>query len=366
MVRQFTARAERCRFFGERTVTSHADGAIRVWDETGTLVAQTQAAAGVERSWRMALGERTLVASTERVQAWDITPYGRRNVAANLLGWGRGNAYVYSEDTLVELDADAITAGPKLRLGNNLPLAVSDSLGLAVFRRGQAVDAVTQELSLMALRPGEAPREQWRWKASPGRAPSGITFSPDERHVAIDIGDGARDGSLLILDAVSGKVVRDLPKKSSILFTPTNEVLTFDGSNVVVVSLRDDSERAGPAIKLQPGTPAVAAFSRDGRHVALGCPAVRLGVGARCSSGLDSYASAGGAPTRRMCTSLSFRHDGLALLTSSTDGTTHAWDLATRKETLRIPAPGRDAERFYRGGRDSRRERIDRAAWRSA
>ena len=30
--------AENCRFFGERTVTTHADGVVRVWDSTGALV----------------------------------------------------------------------------------------------------------------------------------------------------------------------------------------------------------------------------------------------------------------------------------------------------------------------------------------
>ena len=157
---------------------------------------------------------------------------------------------------------------------------------------------------------------------------------------------GRVDGSLVILDAVDRKVVRDLPKKSLILFTPTNEVLTFDGSNVVVVSLRDGSERAGPAIRLQPGTPAVAAFSRDGRHVALAVPGSKTGV-------VEVFEWPGfgrvgeGLPHPANVTSLSFRHDGLALLTSTTDGTAHSWDMASREETLRIPAPGRGARAVF-------------------
>ena len=46
-------------------------------------------------------------------------------------------------------------------------------------------------------------------------------------------------------------------------------------------------------------------------------------------------------PHTATVTSLSFRSDGLALLASTNEETTHVWDLKTQTEVLRIPPPGR-------------------------
>jgi hypothetical protein len=77
IVRRFApASAENCRVFGERTVSTHADGVVRVWDSTGTLV--TQASARVKGAFQMALGDTTLVAAERgRVQAWNRAGPGR-------------------------------------------------------------------------------------------------------------------------------------------------------------------------------------------------------------------------------------------------------------------------------------------------
>src|SRR5262249_49138100 len=66
VVHQFTPAATNCRFFGERSVSSHADGVVRVWDDSGTLVAQASAnvdsASSADGAFAMAFGTKTLAA----------------------------------------------------------------------------------------------------------------------------------------------------------------------------------------------------------------------------------------------------------------------------------------------------------------
>jgi WD40 repeat protein len=333
ILRQFVPRAEECRFFGERTVTSHADGGIRVWDSAGALVAQTTAAASVDRSWRMALGDRTLVAaSDEGIQAWDITSYGRQNVAAGLVGFGRGNVYAFSEDALVTLDSGAATPGPNLQFGDRMLLAVSDSLGLAAF-----FDSETGEFTLAAVQPRQAPRPRWR-QTIPSE-PSRVIFSPDERHVAIVSIEGFLGKiSTVIRNADDGTVVRELPGRSLIAFAPTGEVLTLGDENIVIVSLENGSERFWPDVKLE-SSELSAAFSPDGRRLALAVPGDQHSV-VEVYEWPGQTRLEGGLQHSAIVTSLSFNADGQTLLTSTTEGTTHSWNLATREEILRIPPQG--------------------------
>ncbi len=349
VVRQFNPTAESCRFFGERTVTSHADGAIRVWDATGALVTQMTASSRVDYSWWMALGERTLVTAGDRIQVWDFTPYGRQNLAVRLSDFVKDDAYAHGDGTLVALDSAAISAGPNLALGPGRLLALSQSLSHAIFR-------VQGELVLAALDPSGPPRERWTWRLDPQR-PSirQVLFSPDERHVAIT-SSGLEGPSTVILDAATGMQLRALKGKSAIFFAPTAELLTFEGPKLAIESIEKEAQRPGPVLQLepatggesegpppggdsQPATPTAVAFSRDGRRLAL---AVSRGQ----TSIVEFYEwpglrrLGGGLQHSASVTGLSFRSDNLALVTSTTDETTHVWDVATQVETLRIPPPG--------------------------
>jgi WD40 repeat protein len=344
MVRRFAPKAVSCRFFGERTVTSHADGAVRVWDETGTLV--TQVSSRVDRSFKMALGESTLVAASDRVRAWDITPYGRQNVAAKLIGFVRGNSCAYGEDKLMTLESGEVTTGPNLRFEKLMPLAIGDSLGLAAYMASSR-----RELIVATLRTGEGPVRRWTWPINPEWRVTQVTISLDERHVAVTK-EVSSQKSIAILDAHDGSVVKDLPGKSGALFAPGGDVLTFSTSvneatkvavdKVMIVSLKDGAERGVPDVQLRSTDAASAAFSPDGHRLAL---TVRRGE----NSVVDLFEWPGlkrvgqGLRHPANVTGVSFRSDGQALLTSTTEGTTYVWDLATQKEILRIPLLGRQS-----------------------
>jgi len=325
IVRRFTPRAEHCRFVGERAITSHADGAIKVWDENGALVAQTQAAASIQQAWKMALGEQTLIASTGPLQVWDITPYGRLNGARDLLGFGRSNAYGYGAGTLIELDSGVTTPGPNLLYGNRTPVVVSDSLESAVF----VEDAF--RLSVAALRPGEAPRLRWQALLPRGLQGSPVV-SPDERYVAVNSAK-----ALTVFNTSDGKVVRDLPDRSLILFAPGDDVVTQAENQAVVVSLRNGTERPVPGVVLQSAGPVAAAFTRAGDKLALATGNQSV-VELFEWPGLRRTGAA--LPHSERVTSLSVSSDGRAVLTSTIDGTSHVWDLSSGRETLRIPGAG--------------------------
>jgi WD40 repeat protein len=332
ILRQFLPRAEACRFFGERTVTSHADGAIRVWDETGTLMTQITASAPVDCAWCMALGERTLVTAGDQIQVWDFTPYGQQSVDPGLVGFGRGNAYAFSEDALVALDSGAATPGPNLQFEDRMLLAVSDSLGLAAF-----FNSDTGEFTLAAVQPRQAPRP--RWHHTIPSEPSRVIFSPDERHVAMVYRDESEQISTVIWNAANGAVVRQLTRRSAIAFAPAEEVLALGDENMAIVPLENGSERFGPGVRFESLDFVSAAFSPDGRRLALAVPGDQ-------NSMVELFEWAG--PTRiegglqhsAIVTSLSFNSDGQTLLTSTTEGTTHLWNLATQQEILRIPPQG--------------------------
>ena len=196
IVRRFApASAENCRLFGERTVSTHADGVVRVWDSTGMLV--TQASARVKGAFQMALGDTMLVAAESgRVQAWDVRSYGRRNA----------------------------------RLEGRQLMAVSESLELAAYMDPSA----TQDRALTLATLGAAePEPRWTWPIDANSRVTGVAITPDARFVIVtkDVvaTRRARPGqpSMVILDARSGapNIIKDLPGKSFLLFASASEVL---------------------------------------------------------------------------------------------------------------------------------------------
>ena len=305
VVQRFTSAAEHCRFFGERTVSSHADGAIRVWDQAGALLSLASGAA--DAGEKLALEQGMLVAATASIMAWDITRYGRReNVAATPAGFA-GNAHVYSEDgTLIALDSGTVAETRPLLFEYKRPLKISDSLRLALYRTQPS------EFTLATLQPGKDPDRRGSWTHD---SKSRFRFlqaaiSPDDRYVAI--GYSNRSGT----ETVSETVILDAADAK-----PVGEPLKGMG----------------------------AAFSRDGHFLALAAPVESQGdrqpslgsiirlfewPGRKAISGEDLRHSAN-------VISLSFTPDGRALLTSTDEGTTHLWDVETRLEILRIPPPGR-------------------------
>jgi hypothetical protein len=306
VVRRFAPEAEGCRFFGEWTVSSHADGGIRVWESTGTFV--TQAASRVKGSFKMALGKTTLVAaSSDRVQAWDITSsYGRENTGRRFLFEGRK------------------------------PLAVSDSLGLAAYASQPGSSAQGAELTLAILGTAE-PKKRWSWLRQPDSRITQVAISADDSFVGVAT-DLRGQKSVEILDARDAKDIKPLPGKTFVLFAPRGEVLTFEESTPVIVSLKSDSEFRMP--QLQSGPPSSAAFSRDGSRLALVPRADGKSNVVELFEWPGMKRVKGELTHVADVTNLSFNPDGHALLTSTSEGATHVWDVATQKETLRIPPPG--------------------------
>ena len=339
IVRRFApASAENCRFFGERTVSTHADGVVRVWDSTGTLV--TQASARVKGAFQMALGDATLVAAEGgSVQAWDIRSYGRRN--ARLEG---------------------------------LPLlALSESLELATYIAPSSAER--NELSLATLQAAE-PEKRWSWPIDEDSRIVNAAISSDDRFVVVTKASPGGQTSMIILNArgrAPDIVLREFPGKSFVLFASASEVLAFDQAKTdkskkdqskaeeseteepkaVIVSLKNWAESRVDISRLRLDAASAAAFSRDGR---------RLAVASRGENGTSSVVKVFEWPEMKRIpgelmhladvTNLSFNADGNSLLTSTGEGTTHLWDVATGKETLRIPAPGRQGIRaiFTRSG----------------
>jgi len=342
--RRFTPQAEHCRFFGERTVTSHLDGVIRVWDETGTLI--TQATARVNDLRRLALGEGTLVAGTRAgVQAWDIA-YGRVSESAKGLRFVRGNTFAYSRDAdqLIALESGTTTAGPPLQLSSKDAgslVAYSDSLALVAFSSGKDDDP---EIRLAELREGQAPHT--RAVIHPAKLDFSrvtnpqITISPDDRHVAI-WGQQRSGGPFIRIVDADGKPVKALPGSSWVFFAPGDMVLSLNGTEVQHLSLKDD-QRLSPIKGNYDQAPHVA-FSSDGRFLALTEPLEQNGGGGLKVYEWPGLNVVGSFPHAENVTSLAFGPEGSALLTSTSDGVSHVWDVATQKETLRIPAPGRQS-----------------------
>ena len=136
-------------------------------------------------------------------------------------------------------------------------------------------------------------------------------------------------------------------------FVSTSEVLAFDESKAVVVSLTNGTESTVKGAPFRSGPPTSAAFSRDGR---------RLALVARGENGVSNVVELFEWPGMKRITgelthladvtNLSFNADGDSLLSSTSEGTTHVWDVATQRETLRIPPPGRQSTKavFTRTG----------------
>jgi WD40 repeat protein len=330
IVRRFApASAEKCRLFGERTVSSHADGVVRVWDSTGMLV--TQASARVKGAFQMALGDTMLVAAESgSVHAWDVRSYGRRNA----------------------------------RLEARQLMAVSESLELAAY---MAPDSTQHNALTLATLGTPEPEQRWTWPIDADSRVTGVAISPDERFVIVtkEVGVATRrpgpgQTSMVILDARSRapNIIKDFPGKSFVVFASASEVLAFneskaDESKLVIVSLKNWAESRVDPSQLRPDAALSAAFSRDGRRLAL---AIRGENGT--SRVVEVFEWPGmnrvtGQLTHLAdVTNLSFNAAGDSLLTSTSDGTTHVWDVATTKETLRIPPPGRQSTRavFTRSG----------------
>jgi WD40 repeat protein len=113
-------------------------------------------------------------------------------------------------------------------------------------------------------------------------------------------------------------------------------LLTSDDLKLANVSANEGGEDN----KFEVAGRGAAVFSRDGRLLALAGHRGRQSV-----VGLFEWPAMtpAGPEFQHLAsvTSLSFRSDGSALMTSTADGTTHVWDLGTWKESLRIPPPGR-------------------------
>jgi len=323
IVRRFApASAENCRFFGERTVSTHADGVVRVWDSTGTLV--TQASARVKGAFQMALGDTMLVAAESgRVRAWDVRSYGRRNA----------------------------------RLEGRQLLAVSDSLEFGAYISPDE----TQHYALTLATLGAAePEPRWTWPIDANSRVTGVAISPDARFVVVtkDVVANRRapsvQRSMVILDARSSapNIVKELAGKSFVMFASTSEVLAFDaakagGPTLVIVSLKNWTVSPVDPSQLRSDAVLSAAFSGDGRRLAL----VSRGENGTSTKSVQVFEwpgmkrVTGQLAQMADVTSLSFNADGDSLLISTSEGTTHVWDVATEKETLRIPPPGRQSTR---------------------
>ena len=116
---------------------------------------------------------------------------------------------------------------------------------------------------------------------------------------------------------------------------------------MVVVSLKNWAESRVDTSQLRSDTARPAAFSRDGRRLAL----VSRGENGTSSNSVNVFEWPGmkrvtGQLTHLAdVTNLSFNADGDSLLISTSEGTTHVWDVVAEKETLRIPPPGRQSTR---------------------
>ena len=236
-------------------------------------------------------------------------------------------------------------------------MAVSESLELAAYMGPYG----TQHHALtLATLGAAAPEPRWTWPIDSNSRVTSVALSPDATFVIVTkhvVATGrAEPGppSMVVLDARSRapNVVKNLPGKSFVLFASPSEALAFDGSKadgskLVIVSLKNWAESPVDTSQLRSDAILSAAVSRDGRRLAL----VGRAENGPSSNSVRVFEWPGmkrvtaQLPHLADVTNLSFNADGDSLLISTSDGTTHVWDVVTEKETLRIPAPGRQSTR---------------------
>ena len=351
IIRKFPTPASACVRSDKGIASAHSDGTVRVWNLEGRPVSSVLAR--VDDWEKIALGEATLVVAGERLHVWDTVPFGRRNLPSPK-GFARNNAYAYTEGQQIALDSGVISRGPRLQYQNRAPVAVSDSLRFAIYASGE-------QLLRAMLHEDKEPDQSWMNKlptsepAVRGNRAVRVAIDPEERHIAYAFNNQENQPEIHIFDAKTGGAVKPISGRSLIAFAPTGELLTFDGTKVEIVSLKDgnpvprisipfetaDSEsRAfgpnGPR-RIAP-RPVTAAFSPDRRRLAL---AVVRGQNSEVRffewpalTQVRSLQHSGSVM------SLSFKSDGQEFLTSTADGTTHVWKLANLEEVLRIPSRG--------------------------
>ena len=357
LLRRFPSEATACVLSPTAVLTSHADDAVRVWNAEGQP--QSLAAARVELPNRMTVSDQAIAVGGTELRIWDQTQFGRRRDSGKVLRFARRNGYVLGS-TLQALDAGKNEPAPTLELEGHTLVAVSDSLELAAYvprepsrsRRGDALPQV-REIVLAELRPGLPPVV--RWKATPptsegpsasrpnvSRSPAVI--SDDNRYVALQ-----RDETVVVVNAIDSSEVRTLPGKSNVAFTPNPaEVLALDEQGIAVVSLADGIERPLPEwhqaqVRSLISTPRLTAlpehaFSRDGRLLAMADNRSEGSV-VRVYR-WPEMAEVAALVHQANVMHIAFRPDGQALVTSTAEATTHAWDLQKAREILRLPPLG--------------------------
>jgi WD40 repeat protein len=343
-VQQFPSPAWECGFSSRGVFATHFDGTIRVWNAGGGLVSAVSAP--LETAVRPALGSRTMViVATEHFQVWDVKPYGRLD-EGGVRGLARGGAYAYGPDRLVELDTGAITPAPDVANRGVAPAALSDSLALAAYY--EMTDWGKGEIALVALQPGGASAERWRYglDALTPREPDrpiglesvpDLTISRDDRYVAIHA-----EGSTTIVHAGNGHVVRTLIGKSVFVFAPGDEVLAVDQRGVVAISLKDGSERRLPDFPVSSERAAARAAGDGSGQRRWPCIAVAQVLGPTSVVHVFAWPDLKMVEQLKHTTgivSLSFRADAEKLMVSTNDGTTHVWDVPSGREVSTIPPP---------------------------
>jgi WD40 repeat protein len=223
------------------------------------------------------------------------------------------------------------------------------------------------------VRDEETDTLHYRWRVSlatgAGRSiprPS-VSLSADRRYVSVAPG-GSK--ATIILDAASGKTIREINGTAPVFVPGQNTVLTRPPANNPGAPLQVWPLPDGAATELRVanewlgGNRAnVLAFSRDGRLLAI---AETAGTSAGAESGQRTWEvkvwdwpSLSLRTTLRHTapvTALRFRNDSTALLTlTPSEAAIHAWDLASETEFARVPlaseSPGARSMTFtWNGG----------------
>jgi WD40 repeat protein len=162
----------------------------------------------------------------------------------------------------------------------------------------------------------------------------GPSISPDGSLLAVE----DNSGKLLLVDAVSGRVVRILGSGPAgfggATFAPDGKTVALLGSSQAVELWDVATGNLVRGIKRLPGSPVYElAFAPDGKTLAWG-EDDRVVLADVSRGKVIGHLDAKGRPW-----SVSFTPDGKALVSGSAVGTVRVWDLTTRKVRARMDSP---------------------------
>ncbi|BEL07895.1 hypothetical protein Q0Z83_060860 [Actinoplanes sichuanensis] len=339
---------------GRTMASSDDDGTARLWDLTDTPVPMLELSdqGGSPRSMSFSPDGRTLatVGSTRTLSLWNATAHGEptavgqadgtagRTVTAALTSDGRRLTTVHADGTATVWDVTDRAhplrrATVRVHDGGIGAAAVSPSGALI------AAGGLTPEAPLTLTEVGD-PSAPKTVRGLPGGEPGGrITFSPDGRTLAVDIGNY----SIAFWDVTE-------PSRAALLSLLHGvdwvEAVTYspDGHTIAVgegrsVALWDVTDRTKPVRRttLKGHADAVlgAAFSPDGRMLATGSADRTAAVW-----NLDGRARRQAilTGTRAAVRSVAFAPDGRTLTTGSEDGSVAFWDVGELSGPVRMTA----------------------------